>query len=161
MSHVGAIQDHLEEMASQIKKNLTPAEISQLIRLIAPAPSTGEMSAAEFENLMRELNDKSTRRGYSETSLTAARLVLVMGASVAEAASETGVSRQAIGQLLKRIKRRMESLPKEWVPVSTWLPQGIAQQLEGIAASLRAAHAAGEAKAGEGAVLSLVSVDHP
>jgi transposase-like protein len=155
MSTARQNQERLQEMASQIKESLTPAEIAQLIRLIAPTPTTGEMSSAEFEELMRDLNDKSTRRGYSETSLTAARLVLVMGATVAEAASETGVSRQAIHQLLKRIRRRMESLPKDWVPVSTWLPEYIAKQLEDIVESLKASHASGELLEGERPTLML------
>lgn len=143
MQKDGISQEQLQALAQDIKNTLKASEIAQLIRLIAPTPSTGEMSAAEFETLMAELKDKSRRRGYSDTSITAARLVLVMGATVAEAAAETNVSRQAIHQVLKRIKRRMESLPENWVQVSTWLPAEIANQLEEVVTFLKSPKALG------------------
>ncbi|HDQ4405497.1 TPA: hypothetical protein P8734_005695 [Pseudomonas aeruginosa] len=132
------------KMAAQIKEKYQPGEIAQLIRLIEPTPSTGEMSAEEFERLMKELEAKSTRRGYSEKSIEAARLVLVMGASVAEAATETNQTRQSVNQLMVRIRRRMESLPQGWVQVSDWFPADVAKQLVKVAESLKAAHAAGK-----------------
>lgn len=151
----GASQEQLHAMALDIKQALKPADVAQLIRLIEPTPSTGEMSAEEFENLMAELNAKSTRRGYSETSTAAARLVLVMGASIAEAAAETEVSRVTVHQLLRRIRRRMEDLPKGWVPVSAWLPVEIAKQLESIEAMLKDAQASGELQSGDMPTLTL------
>lgn len=137
-------EDRLMKMAAQIKEKYQPGEIAQLIRLIEPTPSTGEMSAEEFERLMKELEAKSTRRGYSEKSIEAARLVLVMGASVAEAATETNQTRQSVNQLMVRIRRRMESLPQGWVQVSDWFPADVAKQLVKVAESLKAAHAAGK-----------------
>ena len=137
-------EDRLMKMAAKIKETYQPAEIAQLVRLIEPTPSTGEMSAEDFEQLMKELEAKSTRRGYSEKSLEAARLVLVMGASVAEAAVETSMSRQSVNQLMARIRRRKESMPQGWVQVTDWFPVEVAKQLAKVAETLKAAHAAGK-----------------
>lgn len=137
-------EDRLMKMAAKIKETYEPAEIAQLVRLIGATPSTGEMSPEEFERLMKELEAKSNRRGYTEKSIEAARLVLVMGASIAEAAADTELSRQAVNQLMQRIRRRMESLPQGWVQVTDWFPVEIAKQLAKIAETLKAAHAAGK-----------------
>ncbi|UXL41063.1 transcriptional regulator KorA (plasmid) [Pseudomonas fragi] len=137
-------EDRLMKMAAKIKETYEPAEIAQLMRLIGATPSTGEMSPEEFERLMKELEAKSNRRGYTEKSIEAARLVLVMGASIAEAAADTELSRQAVNQLMQRIRRRMESLPQGWVQVTDWFPVEVAKQLAKIAETLKAAHAAGK-----------------
>lgn len=128
----------VSELATTIKHSLSPAEIAQLIRLIQPTPTTGELSAEDFERLMETLDASSSRRGYSEKSIEAARLVLVMGAGIAEAAADTGLSRQAVNQLMTRIRRRMESVPAGWVKVEQWVPSEVAQQVERIAQDLRA-----------------------
>lgn len=132
------------KMAATIKETFQPAEIAQLVRLIGATPSTAEMSPEEFERLMKELEAQSNRRGYSEKSIEAARLVLVMGASIAEAAVETNLSRQSVNQLMQRIRRRMESLPQGWVKVTDWFPAEVAKQLEKIAESLKELHASGK-----------------
>jgi len=132
------------KMAAKIKETYEPAEIAQLVRLIGATPSTGEMSPEEFERLMKELEAKSNRRGYTEKSIEAARLVLVMGASIAEAAADTDLSRQAVNQLMQRIRRRMESLPQGWVQVTDWFPVEVAKQLAKVAETLKASHAAGK-----------------
>lgn len=137
-------EDRLVKMAAKIKETYQPAEIAQLVRLIGATPSTGEMSPEEFERLMKELEAKSTRRGYSEKSIEAARLVLVMGASIAEAAADTEQSRQSVNQLMQRIRRRMESLPQGWVQVTDWFPVEVAKQLAKVAETLKASHAAGK-----------------
>lgn len=137
-------EDRLMKMAAKIKETYEPAEIAQLVRLIGATPSTGEMSPEEFERLMKELEAKSNRRGYTEKSIEAARLVLVMGASIAEAAADTELSRQAVNQLMQRIRRRMESLPQGWVQLTDWFPVEVAKQLAKIAETLKAAHAAGK-----------------
>ena len=137
-------EDRLMKMAAKIKETYEPAEIAQLVRLIGATPSTGEMSPEEFERLMKELEAKSNRRGYSEKSIEAARLVLVMGASIAEAAADTELSRQAVNQLMQRIRRRMESLPQGWVQVTDWFPVEVAKQLAKVAETLKASHAAGK-----------------
>ena len=137
-------EDRLMKMAAKIKETYQPAEIAQLVRLIGATPSTGEMSPEEFERLMKELEAKSNRRGYTEKSIEAARLVLVMGASIAEAAADTDLSRQAVNQLMQRIRRRMESLPQGWVQVTDWFPVEVAKQLAKVAETLKASHAAGK-----------------
>ncbi len=137
-------EDRLMKMAAKIKETYEPAEIAQLVRLIGATPSTGEMSPEEFERLMKELEAKSNRRGYTEKSIEAARLVLVMGASIAEAAADTELSRQAVNQLMQRIRRRMESLPQGWVQVTDWFPVEVAKQLAKVAETLKASHAAGK-----------------
>ncbi|AXQ50983.1 hypothetical protein DZC31_30170 (plasmid) [Stenotrophomonas rhizophila] len=101
------------------------------------------MSSEEFERLMKELEANNSRRGYSEKSIDAARLVLVMGASIAEAAADTNLSRQSVNQLMLRIRRRMATLPQGWVQVSTWFPVEVAKQLAEVAESLKASQAAG------------------
>ena len=137
-------EDRLVKMAAKIKETYQPAEIAQLVRLIGATPTTGEMSPEEFERLMKELEAKSNRRGYTEKSIEAARLVLVMGASIAEAAADTELSRQAVNQLMQRIRRRMESLPQGWVQVTDWFPVEVAKQLAKVAETLKASHAAGK-----------------
>lgn len=137
-------EDRLMKMAAKIKETYEPAEIAQLVRLIGATPTTGEMSPEEFERLMKELEAKSNRRGYTEKSIEAARLVLVMGASIAEAAADTDLSRQAVNQLMQRIRRRMESLPQGWVQVTDWFPVEVAKQLAKVAETLKASHAAGK-----------------
>ena len=137
-------EERLMKMAAKIKETYEPAEIAQLVRLIGATPSTGEMSPEEFERLMKELEAKSNRRGYTEKSIEAARLVLVMGASIAEAAADTDLSRQAVNQLMQRIRRRMESLPQGWVQVTDWFPVEVAKQLAKVAETLKASHAAGK-----------------
>ena len=49
-------------------------------------PDTGLMTADKFERVMTLMAGQHLRRGFSDRSIRAARLVLVMGASVAEAA---------------------------------------------------------------------------
>ena len=137
-------EDRLMKMAAKIKETYEPAEIAQLVRLIGATPSTGEMSPEEFERLMKELEAKSNRRGYTEKSIEAARLVLVMGASIAEAAADTDLSRQSVNQLMARIRRRKESLPQGWVQVTDWFPVEVAKQLAKVAETLKATHAAGK-----------------
>ncbi|MDF4211098.1 TrfB-related DNA-binding protein [Pseudomonas protegens] len=136
-------EEQLMELATTIKNDYTPAQIAQLVRLIAPAPVTGEMSAEDFERLMKDLAAKNSRRGYSPKSVEAARLVLVMGANATEAAKETNQTRQSVNQLMMRIRRRMEDLPQAWKHVSAWFPSDVAKQLEDLSVALRAAQAEG------------------
>ena len=134
----------LQIMAAQIKVAHSPGEIAQLVRLISPTPSTGEMSAEEFERVMKVLVAHNKRRPYSAKSITAARLVLVMGATISEAAAEVGLNRQNVSVLMKRIRGHMESLPKGWVKVGEWYPGEVATQLGEISESLKELHAAGK-----------------
>lgn len=140
-----AIHDNetLLATAKQIKAAYSPGEIAQLVRLIGPTPITGKMSAEEFERVIKILNSQ-TNRPYSQKSMAAARLVLVMGAGISEAAKEVGLARQNVSALIKRILARIESLPGGWVEVSEWFPAVMAKQLGDIAESLRELHTAGK-----------------
>lgn len=130
-------------LATHIREAFSPGEIANLMRLIAPTPRTGEMSAEEFERVMKVLASQ-TNRPYSVKSLAAARLVLVMGASPAEAAKEVGLARQNVSELIKRIRARVEALPHDWVKVGEWFPPVAAKQLVAIAETLRERQTAGK-----------------
>lgn len=132
-------EEKLLALAAQIKETLSPGDIAQLMRLVGPTPSTGEMSAEDFERVMKILASK-TNRPYSPKSMIAARLVLVMGASISEAAKEAGLDRRNVSELMTRIRIRIESLPHDWVKVSEWFPGLVAKQLGYIAESLRELH---------------------
>jgi hypothetical protein len=66
------------------------------------------MGSNEFERVMAILLGMSRHRPFSARSIAAARLVLVMGASVSEAAVETGLARQVVHKLMLRIRSRLE-----------------------------------------------------
>lgn len=138
---VNDLDEKLLALATEIQEGYAPADIAKLIRLISPTPSTGQMNAESFEQVMAVLVGQNNRRPYSDKSITAARLVLVMGASIAEAAGETGLSRQVVNRLMLRLRSRMESLPAGWVKVSEWLPDEVAKQLRDISALLKSLHA--------------------
>lgn len=131
------------DTANLIKKNFKPLQIAQLVRLLEPTSPAGEMSAEEFESVFEILKETGTGRWYSDRSIEAARLVLVMGASVSEAAADTEQSRQSVSQLMQRIKKRIESIPDDinvpdgWVKVEQWLPPEVADQVNQISEELK------------------------
>lgn len=98
--------------ASQIQQTFSPAQVAQLIRLISPAAQCALMSPHDFERVVTLMSCSSGHRAYSAKSLHAARLVLVMGASVAEAAADAGLSRQVVHRLMARIKARLDASPE-------------------------------------------------
>jgi hypothetical protein len=97
------------------------------------------MAADEFERVMNVLAGQNRRRAFSDRSTSAARLVLVMGASVSEAALETGLTRQVVHRLMARIRARLEDLPADWVKVEAWLRPAAAGEVLALAESLRSA----------------------
>lgn len=97
----------LETMAALIKSTFTPAEIAQLMEMVRPAYDGAELSSEEFAALITRLNRARAGRPYGEKSIEAARLILVQGASHAEAARELGMNLGQIGQLIKRIREYM------------------------------------------------------
>ncbi|MBD8792670.1 hypothetical protein IFR09_22920 [Pseudomonas syringae] len=127
----------LASCAESLLKKYTPAQIAQLVRLISPVPSCALMSPVEFERVIDVLAGQRRHRAFSARSLQAARLVLVMGASVAEAAAEVGLARQVVYRLMSRIEARMQALPGDWIKVDTWLPAVVAQQVTGLGQLLR------------------------
>lgn len=134
----------LNAQAEYLQRIYSAHQLAQLVRLISPVPPCGLMSPTEFERVMGVLAGQSRRKAFSARSTHAARLVLVMGASVAEAAADTGLARQVVHRLMARIRARMQGLPGSWVKVEAWLPPAHAKQLVDLAATLRAAHEAGE-----------------
>lgn len=135
------IDPALEELARHILRSYTASQIGQLMRMIAPVSPCALMGADEFERVMVILRGQSGHRAFSDRSVAAARLVLVMGASVSEAAAEIGLSRQAVHSLMTRIRSRLEGLPADWVRVEAWLPPAAADEIIQRAQSLRTAHA--------------------
>lgn len=127
----------VEEIASQILANYTPSQVAKLVRLISPGSACALMSAEEFERVMDVMAGQSRGRGFSNRSRHAARLVLVMGASIAEAAEDAGLARQVVHRLMSRIRARMETLPPDWLRVEVWLPAVEARQVMDLAAALR------------------------
>ncbi len=103
-----APDDGVAATASQIQRTFAPGQIAQLIRLISPASPCALMSPEAFEHVVAFMSCKTGQRAFSAKSLHAARLVLVMGASVAEAAADAGLTRQVVHRLLVRIRGRLE-----------------------------------------------------
>lgn len=128
-------------LARQITQNYNNAQIAQLVRLISPVSPNALMGSDEFERVMAILLGQSRHRPFSARSIAAARLVLVMGASVSEAAVETGLARQVVHKLMLRIRSRLEGLPGDWVKVEAWLPPAAAGQVVELAKSLRSTYA--------------------
>ncbi|WP_055007541.1 TrfB-related DNA-binding protein [Pseudomonas caricapapayae] len=137
-----APDDVVAATASQIQRTFAPGQIAQLIRLISPASPCALMSPEAFEHVVAFMSCKTGQRAFSAKSLHAARLVLVMGASVAEAAADVGLARQVVHRLMMRIRARLQQLPGEWVKVEAWLPPAAARQVADLAAELRLAHQA-------------------
>lgn len=135
--------EQLNSLADQLKATYAPDQLAKLIRLIEPTPSTGAMSSDDFENMMNLLDATSSRRGYSSKSREAARLVLVMGANDSEASAETGLTIQAVNQLMKRIRSRMTDMPKGWIKITVGLPTGVAKQVKSLSEKLLSAHQEG------------------
>lgn len=104
--------DIVSATASQIQQTFAPAQIAQLIRLISPASQCALMSPKAFEQVVTLMSCNKGHRAYSAKSLHAARLVLVMGASVAEAAADAGLSRQVVHRLMARIQARLDAFPE-------------------------------------------------
>ncbi|MGM7284694.1 hypothetical protein ABRY74_22890 [Pseudomonas guariconensis] len=99
----------LETMAALIKSTFKPAEIAQLIEMIRPAYDGAELTSEEFAELINRLTNARTGRGrpLGEKSIAAARLILVQGASHAEASRELDMNLGQIGQLIKRLREHM------------------------------------------------------
>ncbi len=126
-------------LATKIIQHYSNAQIAQLIRMISPVSPCALMTAEEFERVMVVLAGQNRRRAFSDRSINAARLVLVMGASVSEAALETGLARQVVHRLMTRIRSRLEGLPANWLKVEAWLPPATAGDVLALAQSLRSA----------------------
>lgn len=130
----------LSSEATRLRRLYSPSELAQLARLIAPVPDSGSMTAEEFERVVQVLGGKNRYRPFSSKSMSAARLVLVMGASVAEAATEVGLSRQVVHRHITRIQARMAAVPDKWVKVEAWVPPVAALRFPELVVDLIADH---------------------
>lgn len=142
-----AIDSHVAEVVDHIRQTLNHVQIAQLARLISPVSPCASMSADEFERVMSTLAGQPGHRAFSDRSMKVARLVLVMGASIAEAAAETGLARQVAYRLMARVRARIADLPGDWIKVEVWLPPAAAAQVTAHATSLRIAHQTGQVAA--------------
>ncbi|RMS09358.1 hypothetical protein ALP73_01089 [Pseudomonas coronafaciens pv. garcae] len=120
------LANEVKNAAEQIQQSFTHGQIAQLVRLISPTSTCALMSSQDFERVMSLMSGQSRHRAFSEKSMKSARLVLVMGASVSEAAAETGLARAVVHRLMARIRARMQGLPGDWVKVEGWLPPAAA-----------------------------------
>ncbi|MEE5177073.1 TrfB-related DNA-binding protein [Pseudomonas alliivorans] len=127
----------IANMSALIKTSFTPGEIARLILLIQPTPSTGQMTPEEFENLMRVIEASKGTRMFTEKSISAARLILVMGATPNEAAAELGMTVQAVSQALKRVMLKAAEQPKGWTIVNEYLPAELSSAVREIGKVLR------------------------
>lgn len=119
----------VDDLASKLKAALSIEEIGYLLRLLSPTQTPGEMTAQEFDDMIRRAHHRDGRP-HNQTSIDAARLVLVMGASQTEAASEIGISRQQLNNTLSRLRKFSQSVPAEWKSISIHLPESIAFALQ-------------------------------
>lgn len=62
-----------------------------------------------------------------------ARLVLVEGATQADAAARSGMSRQRVYGIMKRFEAARQTLPTDWKKVEVWLPPKLAAEVEAMA----------------------------
>jgi len=128
-----------------LRASLPPAELAQLARLIQPTATTGKLTPEAFEELMQTLQAKNGGRPYTSNSIEAARLVLVMGAKVTEAARELGMSKQSVYQLMERIRRRLDVAPEGWMQCQSWFPPELIPHLDKCSQVLKDNQADGRA----------------
>lgn len=126
------------ELAEQLKKRFGAHDLARLASLITSSSPVARYTPAEFDEIIQRLQGEAARRGFSAKSIEAARLVMVMGASIAEAAEQVSLTRQAVTQLMARIERRIAELPPGWEKVEAWYPGEIAAELERISEKLKA-----------------------
>lgn len=90
------------------------------------------MTAKEFKALMPRL------KRMTVGNVEIARRVLVDGISQVEAASESGLTKQRVGALVKSVQAVALEIPADWVQVEVWLPPDLAEQVRQMAADAKA-----------------------
>lgn len=109
------------------------------------APPTGHrpMSAPRRQNTLTPKEWASLEPRLSslaENSFKMASRVLVDGQTIPDVAREFGVSRQAVTQLIERVKRMVVNVPTGWTQVNVWLPPDVAKEIRALAEKLLAEH---------------------
>jgi hypothetical protein len=122
--------DAVADLAKKILSELGKADRARLAKLIAPDSPVGELSQVEFDQACQWIQNRPGVRRFSEKSIEAARQVLVMGASLSEAAGSVGTTRQGVEQMLARFRARMADAPPGWVLVEAYFPPGVAHELK-------------------------------
>jgi len=97
-----------------------------------------KMTAKEFKALMPRL------KRMTVGNVEIARRVLVDGISQVEAASESGLTKQRVGALVKSVQAVALEIPADWVQVEVWLPPELADQVRQMAADAKARIEAGQ-----------------
>ena len=124
-------------LAEELKKEFSAHDLARLANLITTSSPVAKYTPAEFDEIIQRLQGEAARRGFSDKSIEAARLVMVMGASIPEAADQVALSRQAVAQLMARIERRLAQLPEGWVKVTAWYPGSVAAELGRISEKIK------------------------
>lgn len=75
---------------------------------------------------------------FSESSVRAARAVLVDGRPQVDVAGEYGMSRQQLNRILSRVRQTLRDAPRDWVRVEVYLPPEYAAQVRELEARARA-----------------------
>jgi len=96
------------------------------------------MTAKEFKALMPRL------KRMTVGNVEIARRVLVDGISQVEAASESGLTKQRVGALVKSVQAVAREIPPDWEQVEVWLPPELAEQVRQMAADAKARIEAGQ-----------------
>ncbi len=96
------------------------------------------MTAKEFKALMPRL------KRMTVGNVEIARRVLVDGISQVEAATESGLTKQRVGALVKSVQAVAREIPPDWEQVEVWLPPELAEQVRQMAADAKARIEAGQ-----------------
>lgn len=92
----------MQDIAERLLRKHSRQQIKQLISLLLPEAPTGFITAKEFAFVQEAMTRR--RNGYSDTSIAIARLHLVEGASISEAAKEKNVTYQCAYAVIRRVK---------------------------------------------------------
>jgi hypothetical protein len=90
------------------------------------------MTAKDFKSLMPRL------KRMTVGNVEIARRVLVDGISQVDAATESGLSKQRVGAVIKAVEAAARAIPPDWEQVEVWLPPELAAQVRQMAEEARA-----------------------
>ena len=85
------------------------------------------MTAKDFKALMPRL------KRMTVGNVEIARRVLVDGISQVDAATESGLSKQRVGAVIKAVQAAAREIPPDWEHVDVWLPPDLAAKVRQMA----------------------------
>lgn len=91
-----------------------------------------KMTAKDFKAVMPRL------KRMTVGNVDIARRVLVDGISQVDAATESGLTKQRVGALVKAVLAAAREIPPDWEQVEVWLPPELAEQVRQMAAEAKA-----------------------